>query len=432
MLVIVATALVAWALAAVTLSLPKLIDVLLPRGPINYGELQTNNLVKLHFHLTNLRFKIASLLYYSHFPEQNAGKVDKIYVYPIKSIGYLLVQSWPINQHGLQYDRQFAIGWYSEIRGVYNIITQRECPKLSMVKLDYFVDEGARQDWFRVHYMDDMSRSFDVPGNVTDEYLRRHSSETSMGKESTTSVLWKNKFSTIEFNENFLPRSFLDWSGITGKYLSSKNQNEPLHKVRFLYSRTGKFVKVGSPKEWNDKYRVSLFHDYYPLHIVAQEDLDWLNEKINSSTNQAEQTQPKNEDECQPIEGLNFRGNLVLKNTRGPFDIDTIAQFYLTSPSSKNKNQTAHKFKTTTKCQRCVIPNINHLTGKIRRGTPVTRALNKFRKIDSGSPGPVFGIYAIYYDDGGWRINVGDVVLVAERRVNVFEAIEPKRENKGK
>lgn len=378
-------------------------------APVNYFNYNKSIGLKILFHWTNLSFKLISLLVTRRFPQKNVAKVGKLFVFPIKSVGYMPVSHWKINDHGFQYDRQFAIGYYLADKQKYKHVTQRECAKLSKIKYEYFVEEKTGQDWFKVYYLDDHSKHFLVPGNVTAAYLKQYCVDASTGSSEFPSEkdadLWGVCFKTFEFKEDFLPKDFLEWSGINSKFKNERHN----YDIRLMYSRNGKFVKTGAPPKFDTEgtYKRTLFQDYFPLLITAQQDVDYVNEQMLKAYMNDKKGLPA------AINCLNFRGNIVLHDTRKPFDSDSWSKIYIRNPITGEKRL----IHVPLKCTRCSIPNINLETGKLDARLPVTNTLNKFRRIDGGSQKAVFGIFAVNLD-GGYTVQVGDTIDLIERQIS--------------
>lgn len=342
---------------------------------INYKS--TNWAVLALYYFTNVRYYLSHLFYRKYFP-QLAGVIAKIFVYPIKSVGFMEVNLWEIDSHGLKHDRQYGIGFSNN--GTYKIITQRECSQLSKVRYQF---DGNN---FKVLYLDDLSGSFSVPAQVTSEYLT--------STDEVEVVLWGNQFKSFQFD--VLPEDFLVWAGITKKY--------PNKAIKLLYSEHGKTVSVGSPFD-KDKHRQSLFQDYFPLLLISTTDVAYVNSKITADFPDSSVT----------VQPLNFRPNIVLQHNARPFDIDT---FYKFSVGDR------HLWKVATKCIRCVIPNINLDTGKVDPKLVVLKTLKKHRLIDKGTGHAAFGVNCIHYDSN-YTIKINDPLKVFQRHLNTFEPIEP-------
>lgn len=378
-------------------------------APVNYFNYRRSVGLRVLFRWTNLSYKLISLLVTRHLPQKDVAQVGKLFVFPIKSAGYMPVSQWKIDDHGFQYDRQFAIGYYLADKQKYKHVTQRECAKLSKVKYEYFVDEKTGQDWFRVCYLDNHSKHFLVPGNVSAAYLRQHCDDASPGPSEFPSEkdvdLWGVHFKTFEFKKGFLPEDFLEWSGINSRFRNERHR----YDVRLMYSRNGKFVKTGAPPKFDTEgaYKRTLFQDYFPLLIAAQQDVDYVNEQMAKAYVNDKKGLPA------AINCLNFRANIVLHGTRKPFDSDSWSKIYIRNPTTGEKRL----IHIPLRCTRCSIPNVDLETGKLDTRLPVTNTLNKFRRIDGGSQKAVFGIFAVSLDDG-YTVQVGDTIDLIERQVS--------------
>lgn len=65
-------------------------------------------------------------------------KVSRIFIYPIKSCGFIEVDRWPIDIYGLKYDRAWAI---VDEKGV--CLTQLKEPKLCLIRPQINLEKGV-------------------------------------------------------------------------------------------------------------------------------------------------------------------------------------------------------------------------------------------------------------------------------------------------
>lgn len=168
-----------------------------------------------------------------------------------------------------------------------------------------------------------------------------------------------------------------------------------------LYSKEGKFVKTNSPIR---KFRSTKFQDYFPLLLMTSEDLQDLNSRLKEKGHHVDSVDV-------------FRPNLLISNTKTPYDTDNWYRFEILS-----ENQ-SHYWLVTSKCPRCQMPNMNLKTGSLDPKATVTKTLASYRRCDPGNPYYSFlGIHAVQLDTD-YTIRVGDRVRVLERRQNYYKAL---------
>lgn len=388
------------AVAAAFLALPKVLQAVLGFDIEEYANQNKKSIgFTLLRSLVNFHFKVS---YWARKAvggkPESAGVVSHLRVYPIKSVSQgIVTDKWKVNKHGLQYDRQFGLVSWNDKKGSYAPVTQRTHDRLTFVKFEFIQDPTAdflESGSFKVTYplateedpLNFTGRSFMLPANVSDELVST--------SETVTTDLWGKPVEGV-FLENILPADFLE-------------QLELPEQCKLVYVSTGKTVETGSPDAAKfkdlegDKFRRSLMHDYFPLLMCSEEDVQDLKSRVNN--------------ELFPVSAAVARPNLVLEGTQKPYDTDNWYHFQVES-----KNGDRSDWTVAQKCNRCVIPNINPKTGRIDKQLPLSKAMSKHRRVDPGSVHNSFlGVYIIQHQSG-FILEKGDKVFLCERRLNKYK-----------
>lgn len=176
-------------------------------------------------------------------------KLEKIFIYPIKSLGGISLQKTVMKHKGLEHDRRWML-----VDENNKFITIREQPKLLKFSIEYLA-KG-----FRIkHGASHLNIPFDI----------------SEGSKLKTKI-WNDGISVIE-----------------GKTEWNNWFSEQLNRACKLVHFPEESERQGSKKWCSPNQQVSLA-DGYPLLVVGEESLNDLNHKLNK-----------------PISVMRFRPNLV-------------------------------------------------------------------------------------------------------------------------
>ncbi len=339
---------------------------------------QLSNLLR---RLLNLRFYLIAKILFFKAPTR-AGKIDKIYVYPLKSVSYISPTKWEIDEHGLKHDRQYMIGFWDSKANCYQAYTLRNAPRLSLVSIDYDLEEN----WFKFTYpkLDGSKSFFKLPCNVTDEFLAKHIVNIDESDQPSRKItdLWGIKFDSINLGSNLIPQDFYDSMGL--------NRDG----TTLLYSSKDRTVKTAHPKDLKQMRKV-LFQDYFPIHIISQSSIDELNQRMKKSGVKDRIVEP-----------LQFRPNVVIDGNA--IELDYWYKVFING----------HLWSIVQKTPRCSIGNVCLDKGEFDKSNSVTRTLRSYRRIDPGDKNGFFlGDDAIHHDSG-YFINVGDEFYLKQQKIS--------------
>jgi len=213
--------------------------------------------------------------------------LSEIFIYPIKSLGGISVDSALAEERGLKYDRRYLLVDENNI-----FITQRDLPQLALLKLS-FTDNG-----FKVLSIKDGSASA-LPFQ-------------SNSKEIVSVTIWDDVCSAVRVSKD------LDnWF------------SEAINKKCSLVYMPEDEKRIVEEKYIDEEHIVS-FADAYPYLIIGQSSLDDLNERLDS-----------------PIPMNRFRPNFVFAGGK-PYEEDNWKDFKIGDLKFKAVKPCARCIITTT------------------------------------------------------------------------------------
>ncbi|KAJ1536732.1 hypothetical protein HK405_015071, partial [Cladochytrium tenue] len=169
------------------------------------------------------------------------------------------------------------------------------------------------------------------------------------------------------------------------------------------------------------------FADGYPFLLASTESLANVNRRLATMDNPA------------PEVGMrNFRPNLVVGPdataaagsavAKGTAAVAGPALTAYDEESWRTVRVSGRRFYVGSRCSRCQIPGVDPVLGT--PSSAVTRALSRFRRVDPGAPfEPCFGMNATAAD-AGFRVAVGDPVVVESfdpghnRKVGIWRPVK--------
>jgi uncharacterized protein len=195
-------------------------------------------------------------------------KLSEIYIYPIKSLGGILLNTANITTRGLENDRRFML-----IDENGRFLSQREYPQLAIFQTEI---EG---DFLK------------IINKKTDEILRISLSPISQSA-SISVTIWDDTTSAVEVNHE-ASEWFTQALGIPTRLVYMHEESQ--RKTEPNYSLTGD--------------EITSFSDGYPILVIGQSSLDDLNNRLEK-----------------PVNINRFRPNFVFTNGE-PFEEDAWHEF---------------------------------------------------------------------------------------------------------
>ncbi|MDZ7899752.1 MAG: MOSC domain-containing protein [Arcicella sp.] len=173
-------------------------------------------------------------------------QLSEIYVYPVKSLGGVRLESAEVTDRGLQYDRRWML-----VDENNRFISQREYPQLALFRVQLYSDYMV---------ITDLKRNWELMNK-----LNRNISEF-LGKITVT--VWDDEVEAYEVSET-CNKFFTEGLGRTVRLVYMKDEN--IRKTDTQYSLKGD--------------EITSFSDGYPVLVIGQSSLNDLNSKLDEPVN---------------------------------------------------------------------------------------------------------------------------------------------------
>jgi uncharacterized protein YcbX len=236
--------------------------------------------------------------------------LSEIWIYPIKSLGGIKLESAIVEKRGLQYDRRWML---VDENGQF--LTQRKFPKMALLQVELL------ENCLKVYYKKEESKFVIIP----------FESEPLEGLQVQV------------------------WDDVCAVYTISESLNDWFSEILEMNCRLV-YMPENSKRLLDERYAksetdINSFADGYPILIIGQTALDFLNEKLET-----------------PIPINRFRPNLVF--TGGlPNEEDNWKQFSIGES----------EFFGVKPCARCVVTTINQSSAE--KGKEPLKTLATYRKV---------------------------------------------------
>lgn len=141
----------------------------------------------------------------------------------------------------------------------------------------------------------------------------------------------------------------------------------------------------------NVQEREAAFQDQFPLLIMSSETIEEINHCLGTVGEES-------------LESERFRPNLILSGI-GAFEEDDWQRITIAG----------YPVSLLSRCGRCLLPNVDIVTGQKSKTNQPYKLLSTIRKVDPHQPKlPVLGMHATFEDVSG-RVRVGDTVTMVTR-----------------
>ncbi len=324
-------------------------------------------------------FKNLSLLIHKEY----VGYIGEIYVFPIKSLNAIKCKSWALDDYGMKYDRKYMLATLDskDKTGGYKLLSQRECPKLSLTEVTIDELKNVIQIKYSDNDNDDYNHQFSVPLNIDSSQLNKVIDVTIWGAKIKAFVV-----------EGGIPEDF------------KKHCNLPESTV-LLAPKERRPVTRGQPElNWNV---VSSFQDYFPIHLITKTSLNDLNQRLQKKILE--------------VSSIRFRPNFVIYEAKEPYMEDIWKTITISSSNSQlesdhdNYLNLEHTLYVNCRNVRCSVPNVDPLKGAMEKTHEPYKTLQSYRRVDPGAPyHPCFGVNATNKEKG-YVIHIGDKIYVTKK-----------------
>ncbi len=283
------------------------------------------------------------------------AQINAIHVYPVKSVGGFSVQQWPIDEYGLKLDRQ----WMIIKTGKNKFLTQRECPKMSLISATLSKDL--------------LNLTLEAPNRNP---IVLNTSQSADLKQIEVEI-WARKFDAQDLGDD-VATWLSEFIGTSVRLVRTPQNHLREPPQKYMQD----FLAL-NPQPTNN----TSFADGFPLLLGAEKSLQDLNTKISQQ-------------EHKPVDMLRFRPNVVVTGTKRPYEEEEWHTIKIGSLT----------FYNVKPCSICTMPNVNYTEGK--KDTPVREILEQFR-YDAVLDAPIFAINLVHATDTHGKImKVGDEVII--------------------
>jgi len=248
----------------------------------------------------------------------NNLKLSEIWIYPIKSLGGISINTAKIERRGLQHDRRWML---VDERGVF--LTQRNHTEMALLRVE------IKENGLEVSHKTKKLTPIHIPFNAEPfEHLKVQ--------------VWDDECEAFTIS-NDINHWFTDILGMNCRLVYMPDSS--YRQIDIRYAAAGE---------------VTSFADGYPILILGQEALNKLNSKLISETYPMDRA-------AKAIEMNRFRPNLVFVGGE-PNEEDNWTQFQIGNAS----------FLGVKPCARCVMTTINQNNGM--KGSEPLKTLATYRK----------------------------------------------------
>jgi uncharacterized protein YcbX len=262
--------------------------------------------------------------------------ITEINIYPIKSLGGISLKSAQVEDRGLQYDRRWVLA-DSENR----FMTQRENEQMALI------DVAVENDGLKVSHRHNTIAPLKVPFEPQTD-------------DNRMITIWDDVVRAIRVSEE----ADAWFTGVLGK-------------ETHLYYQPDDSIRLTDPKYSITHQEHTSFSDAYPILILGQASLDFLNDKLDEK-----------------MEMKRFRPNLVFSGGEA-HDEDRFRYFRVGEA----------RLAGVKPCARCVLTTINPETGE--KGKEPLKTLTQYRKDGNKI---LFGQNLLVVEKG--EIKIGDEIVL--------------------
>ncbi|KAK0719085.1 hypothetical protein B0T21DRAFT_374747 [Apiosordaria backusii] len=323
-------------------------------------------------------------------------KITTLYVYPIKALRGIKLQSARVGPQGIAHDRTFMLFQVSEPNGELKKMQVDSHPQCALFE-QQMSDESLSVRYLEPEYHDHNQEPLLIPLCPDLSTLSRIT--VSLHGSAPSSAYSMGALYDEWFSARFKFPVKLVYIGdgrraVLGDTLPPKQQQQPAVETgRGWLSSITSYV---TGKEDQEKKPWITFTDVAPLLVTSESSLHDVSARL-----------PPNE----PMPMYKFRPNIVVDGQgEEAWAEDLWAELTIDKK---------HKLLLTGNCVRCVSLNVDYETGKPAVGElgSVLKKLMKDRRVDAGSKwSPVFGRYAFPAGQGEeFELRLGDKVEVTKR-----------------
>jgi len=316
-------------------------------------------------------------------------KISQLYCYPVKSLRGVRLNTVEVTPSGFPYDRRFMLLKVKPNGSLENMQVKTK-PEMALFKQELFYHPDG----------DNVRVTFQAPGNPEEFHIDipmqppirdLETVDISIYKSGATVFKMDSEYSDW-FSTHFGYNVILVYMGTSSRPVVSNLD------PGFNDSTTLKNLPlVGS--YFNHEERIN-FADAAAYLVVSEES----NKQVSTNFPDGEE-----------MDIIKFRPSIVVSGASEAWDEDYWGAIQVSSDDPV-------EFTLTGNCGRCPAITVDHETGKYSTGAAgqILKTLLKYRKVDAGQMGPIFGRYAFLsgavLGKTGATISVGDEVVLTKRK----------------
>lgn len=300
-------------------------------------------------------------------------EVEKLFLFPFKSLKGVEINECEIDEHGFLYDRLYMLASQGT-NGQWSGITQREEPAMARIETELKGDKLVlKYDGANAELPLDVAEfdNSDAP-LVETELWGYH-------------MRCKNIIASVAGLQKFFAKFFLSTSSNLAQKLTEDVVDGVIPSLAVLVSDKRRVV----PQSQLPKEITTSFQDIWPATLMTNSSYDDLVQHVEYT------------DENAQIALDSFRMN-ILANTDEPYIEDDWKKIKIGD----------EEWIVAEPLERCSMPAVDQDTGTIRKGKHPLPSLNKYRVLQKGRP-PCFGVN-MYPTRSGFKVKVGDQISVLE------------------
>ena len=350
-------------------------------------------------------------------------RIENLYVYPIKSLRGISLDSSPMTRFGLPYDRRFLL-----LQVVDDEKTGEKTYKNMVVSSHYEMVRFFPE----IHVPDDGDASkgrmtvtfkpvdgspekmIDVPLQPDTKDLavldiEMHKSPTQGYKMPDRYNEWFSACFGYDAILTYIGENIREVRMSSNKFKASSKVGSGTATTGWLTSittRATEMITGNGTSADDDKPSEIKFSDLAPYLIVSSKSMDDVHTRLPGDEN---------------FDITKFRPNIIVSGASKPWEEDYWGELTFNSRSSNNGNGGGVRIECEHNCNRCVSINVDYATGAQGKGEAGTmlKKLSKDRRVDRGAKwSPIFGRYGfLHYEDcvdgEEGEVRVGNEVVVS-------------------
>jgi uncharacterized protein YcbX len=387
------------------------------------------------------------------------GRIEALYLHPVKSTPPIEVDSVSITDSGLKYDRLFSFAQLAsqlpdsdgKVEHTWKIITQRESAQLALLETELWIPDPELDDFdeddlwvqnggclvIRFPFVPDFEMNRQgIRDTLSQFLLKRRRNRKSPGKTLEIRLPLVPCKERVK-EKNYPSQNLVVWKEFPNVWdMSCEADHETLSKLGYslgisnpftifrIHDNSDRFLYKNAPTPEQIGYqpKVSL-HDAYPISI---QNISSIQEVEKSAKDMA-----SNKSRNYRPDSRRFRGNVYVS---GP---TAFAESHLLRMAIQTRAQPPSDdpplpllFSMPCRIPRCQMPNNDPLTGtKDREVFQPLSFLNQNKRIDPGAKTGCLGMTAVPFSESvGKKLHVGDEVLFYKHGEHLYNKYPAKEE----